>query len=186
MDHEYMIWVIGGPAGSGKTTVAEYLKETYSAPYVEGDELHSQTNIKKMSEGIALTDEDRIPWLGKIGPEAYAALKKDNAKIAFVTCSSLRKKYRDLIRQSVRELRDRNGVSIGVRFLFITASEDTLTARIKLRKYHYMKESMVISQVQTMELPTLSEQVDTVIINATGKSKEEVEALSLAAVKSNK
>jgi Cdc6-like AAA superfamily ATPase len=35
-EHQH-IWIITGPAGCGKTSVAEHLHQTYKMPYLEGD-----------------------------------------------------------------------------------------------------------------------------------------------------
>jgi predicted AAA+ superfamily ATPase len=37
--HIEHIWIITGPAGCGKTTVAQYLAKELSLPYVEGDDV---------------------------------------------------------------------------------------------------------------------------------------------------
>ncbi|KAK9371000.1 P-loop containing nucleoside triphosphate hydrolase protein [Lipomyces kononenkoae] len=182
MSQNYVIWVVAGPAGTGKTTVAEFLSQDLEAPYVEGDSLHTPENVHKMSIGIALTDEDRGPWLRKIVSETVQAIKAQNTpRYGIVTCSALKKKYRDIIRESARDLRERHGWSVSVRFLFMSIDEEVLLQRVRGRKNHYMKEDMVASQLRIQELPTVSE-IDSVFLNVTGKSPEEVNKLAKEAV----
>ncbi|KAK7207595.1 P-loop containing nucleoside triphosphate hydrolase protein [Myxozyma melibiosi] len=180
------IWVIAGPAGCGKTTVAEYVSKTLEAPFVEGDSLHSPENIRKMAANDPLTDEDREPWLKSIVPACIqaAGLHSTGTKShnCVVTCSSLRHRYRNIIRDAARHERDHRGLSVHVRFIYLTADEETLLARVHRRENHYMKESMVFSQVKLQELPSVSEQIDSLIINVTGKTPEQVNAAALKAI----
>ncbi|KAK9456008.1 P-loop containing nucleoside triphosphate hydrolase protein [Dipodascopsis uninucleata] len=181
MSHTYTVFIVSGPAGCGKTTVAQYLSEQFQAPFVEGDSLHDETSIAKMANGIPLTDEDRGPWLLKLIPEALNRIREGKTenpnKFAFIACSALKKVYRDCLRTSARELRDRFGVSIGVRFLYLKADPEELYARVRDRQSHYMKESMVASQITTLEEPAISE-TDIITISVAKRSIDQVKALS--------
>ncbi len=85
--------IVMGVSGSGKTTIAKALAERLSIAFVEGDGLHPSGNIKKMSAGIPLTDDDRWPWFERI---AQTLCKAENGMI--VSCSALKKSYLDYLR----------------------------------------------------------------------------------------
>ncbi|EGV65479.1 hypothetical protein CANTEDRAFT_113008 [Yamadazyma tenuis ATCC 10573] len=164
------IIVVGGPAGTGKTTAASKLSTYFDCPYVEGDALHPQANIIKMSKGIPLTDDDRWDWLITLTEQTAVKCKEDPHNIAIVTCSMLKKSYRQLIKD--------HGKSFNFVFCFLYASFDELVNRVENRKNHYMKSDMVKSQYEIMEVPEGDELVenggDCLAINTTGKSLDDI------------
>lgn len=144
--------VVGGPAGTGKTTIAELLANHYQCPAVEGDNLHPELNIKKMSQGIPLTDDDRWDWLKEL---TLAAVDKsidasNKSKIAVVSCSMLKKAYRDHIKECARASLDD---LIQFRFVFLHTTIEHLFERVLNRPGHFMKSDMVNSQFSIMEIP---------------------------------
>lgn len=143
------IWIVTGPAGSGKSTVAKYLADKFAFTYIEGDDFHPQANIEKMSTGIPLNDADRWDWLILLRDQALASLAQ-GAKGVVVTCSALKKKYRDVIRTA--RLYD-NDPNAKVRFIYLHADPETLLKRVRARQGHYMKDSMVWSQINSLEPP---------------------------------
>ncbi|KIW13124.1 hypothetical protein PV08_08311 [Exophiala spinifera] len=152
-EHIEHIWIITGPAGCGKTTVAQHLAQELSLPYVEGDDFHPVANKQKMASGIPLTDADRWDWLITLRNEAIKQLQHSNGVI--VTCSALKHKYRDVIRVANYE-----HPSVQVHFVYLKVDETTLQKRVAARVGHYMKEGMVHSQMATLEEPELDEEWD--------------------------
>jgi len=175
-EHKH-IWVITGPAGCGKTSVAEFLHETYSLPYLEGDTFHTPENVQKMADGQPLTDADRWDWLISLREAAIATLKRDPSSAGvIVTCSALKRKYRDVIR-----IASYHDARVRVHFVFLSASESLLMDRVRARKNHYMKDYMVHSQFESLETPQ-EDEIDVLSVDASGNSRE-VQELSLVAVK---
>jgi len=103
--------VVMGVSGSGKTTVAERLAKQLGWPFMEGDRLHPPANVEKMRQGIPLTDADRWPWLDRIGEELKSWAGE--GKSGVLTCSALKRAYRDRIRSARPD----------VRFIYIKGSE---------------------------------------------------------------
>lgn len=147
--HRHHILIVTGPAGCGKSTIAKVLSERYGFRYIEGDEYHPQTNIDKMAAGIPLNDEDRWDWLILLRDQALQDLK-NGAKGVVITCSALKKKYRDVIRTA--RLYDEEP-DANVHFVYLRADKETLLARVRSRQGHYMKDSMVESQFAALEEP---------------------------------
>ena len=135
--------VVMGVSGSGKTTVGEALAARFGVPLLEGDQFHPEANIAKMSSGTPLTDDDRWPWL-----DAIALAMREATDGVVVTCSSLRRTYRD-------RLRARAGRP--VLFVYLNGSRETLAARLAARKGHFMPASLLDSQLATLEPPTPDE-----------------------------
>jgi len=145
-DHFQHIWIVTGPAGCGKTTVAQYLAAELSVPYIEGDDYHSASNKEKMAQNIALTDTDRWDWLITLREEAIKKLQTSDSVV--VTCSALKHKYRDVIRVANY---DRPAVQI--HFIYLKLDRETLEKRVGARQGHYMKSTMVQSQLAALEEP---------------------------------
>jgi gluconokinase len=125
-----------GVAASGKTTVAKGLAQTLHATFLEADTFHPPANIAKMSNGIPLADEDRGPWLSAMR-DALASHDR-----VVVTCSALKKSYRDLLRTAG-----------SVQFVFLVIDGSLALERIAARKGHFMTAKMVDSQFATLEVP---------------------------------
>lgn len=147
------IAIIMGVAGSGKTAVGGRLAERLGVPYVDGDDLHPQANIDKMSAGHPLDDDDRRPWLITIGEWLHD--HRETGAVA--TCSALRRSYRDLLRRSCP----------GAPFIHLAGSRDLIVERVSGREGHFMPASLVDSQFDTLEPLEPDEPGITVEVTAT-------------------
>lgn len=185
------IWLVTGPAGCGKTTVAEYLAGALKVPYVEGDsvrariashlprrranqaaQFHSHVNVEKMRSGIPLTDADRWDWLTALRDESMRLINGGSEGVV-VTCSALKRKYRDVIRVAAYYDND-----ILVHFIFLNAPPEVLLERVSNRQGHYMGANMVQSQFDILERPAEDER-DVISIDVS-RSIDEVKRDALA------
>lgn len=128
-----------GVSGSGKTTIGERLARALSLEFLEGDVLHPQSNVEKMAAGIPLQDEDRWPWLDKIGEH----LSKAKSGLV-ISCSALKKSYRDRLRAAA------GGPLL---FIFLDGSFEILHEHMGRRTGHFMPVTMLKSQMETLESP---------------------------------
>jgi gluconokinase len=131
--------VLMGVAGSGKSSVMAALVARLGWPALEGDALHPPENVAKMAAGMPLTDADRGPWLEAIA--GWISEREAERQSSFVTCSALRRAYRDVLRRG----------HPSVWFVHLGASRDVLEARIRRREGHFMPASMLESQLATLE-----------------------------------
>lgn len=81
-------YILMGVSGSGKSLIGSKIATLFSAKFIDGDDLHPAKNIDKMSQGIPLTDEDRLPWLERLNDASYSLYKKNET--GFIVCSSLK------------------------------------------------------------------------------------------------
>jgi gluconokinase len=156
--------VVMGVAGSGKTTVGQILARRLGWSFAEADDFHSAANVAKMASGIPLTDEDRRPWLESIRSWADASPGD-----SVITCSALRRSYRDILR----------GAQATVRFVHLNGTPEAIGARIAARTDHFMPSSMLASQIATLE--PLESDEDGVVIEITG-TPEEIAASAIKAL----
>ncbi len=134
-----------GVSGSGKTAVATALTKPLGWPFQEGDALHPPENVAKMKAGTPLTDADRWPWLDRVAAWIDAQLAADGTGV--ITCSALKRAYRDRIIGNRR----------GVRLVYLYGDPKLLAARIGARRGHFMPASLLESQLATLEPPTADE-----------------------------
>ena len=130
-------FVVMGVAGCGKSTVGLAVAEAVGATYLDGDDLHPESNIAKMSSGRSLNDDDRAPWLDKVG----AALRVRDGTV-LIGCSALKRAYRDRIRAAAGEQ---------VRFLHLAGARGVIEARMSVRSGHFMPVTLLDSQFAALE-----------------------------------
>jgi gluconokinase len=150
------IYVVMGVSGCGKTSIGEAVAADLGFEFIEGDALHPPANVEKMARGIPLNDEDRFPWLDRIG----ARIAEVDGHGLVVSCSSLKKTYRDRLRSFANE---------PLTFIFLKGSEELLTERMARRKGHFMPLSLLKSQLATLEDPSGEPGVITVDISGTSQ-----------------
>ena len=139
------VLVLMGVSGCGKTTVAAILARRLGWPFEEGDALHPQANIEKMAAGHSLTDVDRWPWLAKVAD--WIDKRLDAGENGLITCSALKRSYRDLI----------NRRGSGLMFVFLAGSKETIAARLAARHGHFMRASLIDSQFADLDEPAADE-----------------------------
>jgi gluconokinase len=164
--------VLMGVAGSGKSTVMAALAERLGWATAEGDDFHSLENVARMRAGVPLTDEDRGPWLAALAEwigerEALAGAGPGAATgaDAIVTCSALRRAYRDRLRDG----------HPSVRFIHLVAAAPTLDSRLRERPGHYMPPALLASQLEILE--PLAPDEPGAVVSADARLAEVVDAI---------
>jgi gluconokinase len=158
-----------GVSGVGKTTVGQGIAKALGWVFAEGDDFHPAANVAKMHAGQPLTDADRAPWLAAIA--AWIGEREAAGTGGIVTCSALKRSYRDELRSGHRD----------VRFICLTAPRALLESRLTSRVGHFMPASLLDSQLATLE--PLQPDEEGVTIDVTG-TEEQVEQQALAALQS--
>ncbi len=131
--------VVMGVSGCGKTTVAEGIAATLGWPFDEGDQFHPQANIAKMAAHTPLTDADRWPWLRVLADRIAAHDAAGHSSI--LSCSSLRRAYRDVLRSGAPR----------VRFLHLHGERAVLAERLGARTDHFFPADLLESQFAALE-----------------------------------
>jgi gluconokinase len=137
MDAPPPLIVVMGVSGSGKTTVGTALAARLRVAYIEGDDFHSASNVAKMASGTPLDDADRLPWLRSLA----AALRERRGEGVVLSCSALRRPYRDLLA----------GAAPGLIFLHLVVPAAVLRERLRARTGHFMSPSLLDSQLAALE-----------------------------------
>ena len=133
--------IVMGVAGSGKTTVGRLLAERLLWDFIEGDALHSPSNVRKMAAGVPLDDDDRTPWLRAIRSAIEACTARGGK--AVVACSSLKNSYRTLLAPDPAE----------ARFTYLRGNSALFAGRLRERSGHFMREGLLPSQFEVLEEP---------------------------------
>lgn len=153
------VFFVMGVSGSGKTTVGKLLAEKLEFPFFDGDDFHPEANIIKMSAGEPLNDEDRLPWLVRLGQVA----QEHGIPGCVIACSALKAKYRTTLT---------GGLTHEVHWVFLDGDYETIIARMKERKDHFMPAALLRSQMETLEAP-----VNAIRIPIAGTPEQQVEQI---------
>lgn len=127
-----------GVSGCGKSAVGQQIAQALGLPLIEGDEFHPAANIDKMRQGVPLDDFDRAGWLERLGTELAR-----HASGAVLTCSALKRSYRDILR----------GAAPGLRFVHLALTQQQALQRVAARGGHFYPPSLVASQFAALEDP---------------------------------
>lgn len=141
-----------GVAGSGKSTVARALAARLGWDLGEGDDLHSDAEVAQLAAGVPLTDADRAPWLSRIA--AWIAAQVAAGRPGIITCSALKRSYRDVLRREQ------------VVFVYLDGPRAQLLARLSTRRGHFMPASLLDSQLADLEPPGADERAIRILIDA--------------------
>lgn len=132
--------VVMGVSGAGKSTTGEALARHLGWPFVEGDAFHPPENVAKMRAGVALDDADRAPWLRALAAEI--ARNERLGQSSVMGCSSLKRAYRDILRQGAPK----------VRFVHVHGPRELLESRLSHREGHFFPAKLLDSQLATLEM----------------------------------
>jgi gluconokinase len=131
--------VVMGVSGSGKTTVARELAEHWHDVFIEADDLHSASEINKMASGHPLDDDDRLPWLRRVGERIH--IEEELGHRPVTACSALKRGYRDIVREYDPD----------TFFVLLNGSIEFVRARLMTRRHPFMPASLLESQFATLE-----------------------------------
>ncbi len=140
-----MIVIVAGVSGCGKTTVAALLSGRLGWPYTDADLLHPASNIAKMSSGIPLTDQDRQPWLSRIG--AWMDERISAAESAIIACSALKRSYREALLHGRPE----------ARIAMLMIDREVAVQQQAARHGHFFDPRLLGSQFADLEPPAADE-----------------------------
>ncbi|MFC3495410.1 gluconokinase [Glycomyces rhizosphaerae] len=150
--------VVMGVAGSGKSTVARLLADRLGRPMAEADDFHPEANIAKMRSGTPLTDADREPWL--LSLRDWISAHDAEGRGTVVTCSALKRTYRDLLR----------GATAQVRFVHLSGTPEVIGERLSARSGHFMPPSLLDSQFADLE--PLGDDEDGITVDVTAPPEQ--------------
>jgi gluconokinase len=131
--------IIMGVCGAGKSAIGTALAKSLNYAFVEADDFHSPSNREKMMNGIALTDDDRLPWLDSIAQAALGLRRNGNVPV--IACSALKRSYRRILSAKLS----------GAFFVHLTAERSLLVERLETRQSHFVGVPLLDSQLASLE-----------------------------------
>jgi gluconokinase len=157
-----VILIVSGVAGSGKTTIGSLLAGRLDWRFADADTFHMRANVEKMRAGLPLTDEDRLPWLHAVA--AWIDARIEAGESAVVTCSALKRSYRDLL------LHGRPSATM----VFLDVDRDELERRVSARPGHFFPEKLLQNQLDVLEQPSPADEPYVRVITEEGEPADTV------------
>ena len=151
--------VVMGVSGCGKSTVGETLSQVLAASFLEGDDYHPPENVDKMSRGTPLTNADRALWLDQI----LSAVNASSAPAIILSCSAL---------TSYVQKRLLEGTQRSIRWIWLSAPQAVIAARLAKRSDHFMPPELLNSQFAALSPPK-----DAIKIDISGSVEAAMEAI---------
>ena len=136
-----MVLVLMGVSGCGKSTVGKMLADRLNWRFVDADDHHPQANIDKMTQGVALSDQDRQPWLETLG--AILRLARQNGTPTILACSALKQSYRNQLGIDQQRICS----------VFLEGDMQLIKGRLASRRHAFMNDGLLLSQFETLEVP---------------------------------
>jgi carbohydrate kinase (thermoresistant glucokinase family) len=137
------IIIVMGVSGTGKSTVGLALSDALGISFLEGDDYHSEENVSKMSQGIALTDDDRWAWLQSLNAAAIEVLGRKES--AVISCSALKQAYRDVLMR---------GFEARGLLLALEGPSEIIAQRMAGRQHFFSGDDLLASQLAIYQRPT--------------------------------
>jgi carbohydrate kinase (thermoresistant glucokinase family) len=153
--------IVMGVSGSGKSTIGRLLAGRLAGTFLDADDFHPESNIDKMAAGIGLADQDRFPWLNALVDELKS--RETDPQPLVLACSALKRAYRDVFRR---------GFPHQLRFVYLRGEYSDIIERMRSRRGHFMKASMLQSQFADLEPPE-----DAITVGISGSPDKIVEAI---------
>jgi gluconokinase len=155
-----MVIIVMGVSGSGKTTIARALADALHWNFSDADDFHDPENVQKMRSGIALTDEDREPWLRAIRDAIEQWRRHEFGHV--LACSALKESYREILGRNDPD----------VKFVYLQGEFGLISRRLKGRKSHFFNAALLRSQFDTLEIPK-----DALVVDISRTPKEIVQTI---------
>jgi len=152
-----------GVAGSGKTTVGVTLAKRLGWTFLDADDFHPAANVEKMSKGIPLNDEDRMPWLRRLHDELEHRIGLGASVV--LGCSALKESYRQIMQEGLSR----------IDFVFLDVDQVTLAERLGTRQAHFFPKGLLESQFAALERPQ-----NALIVDASRSIEEIIEQILAA------
>ena len=137
--------VLMGVSGSGKTTIGKTLSQTLDYSFYDADDFHPQKNIDKMSSGLSLDDQDRLPWISRLNELLF----HNQGQGVILACSALKESYRQRLLQGVE-----------INWFYLKGSYELILQRLENRSHHFMPHELLKSQFDTLEEPDYAITID--------------------------